>query len=115
MLCDVTRGQMAVQRRLFLLAIASSPAGILGVLFHRQVEEAATSLVFIGLAFIVTGFMNWSTRGLSGIRREPTVPIAAGIGGAQALAAVVRGISRSRSTGGAARWGGLDPSRAATR
>src|SRR5260370_42679472 len=107
MLCDVTRGQMAVQRRLFLLAIASSPAGIIGVLFHRQVEEAATSLVFIGLAFIVTGFMNWSTRGLSGIRRAPTVPIAAGIGGAQAVAAGVRGLSRSGSTVCAALGGGI--------
>src|SRR2546430_11520354 len=37
-------------------------------------------------------------RSLSGIRREPTVPFAAGIGGAQAVAAVVRGISRSGAT-----------------
>src|SRR2546430_11353760 len=52
-------------------------------------------------------------RSLSGIRREPTVPFAAGIGGAQAVAAVVRGISRSGSTVCAALWGGLDPVAAA--
>jgi len=113
LLVGAIRGRPTELRLLGLLAIATAPAGILGVLFHRQVEEAATSLVFIGLAFIVTGFMNWSTRGLSGIRREPTVPIAAGIGGAQAVAAVVRGISRSGSTVCAALWGGLDPVAAA--
>ena len=113
LLVGAIRGRPAELRLLGLLAIATAPAGIIGVLFHRQVEEAATSLVFIGLAFIVTGFMNWSTRGLSGIRREPTVPFAAGIGGAQAVAAVVRGISRSGSTVCAALWGGLDPVAAA--
>src|SRR2546421_12076713 len=84
LLAGAIRRQPPELRLLGLLVLATVPAGIIGVLFHRQVEEAATSLVFIGLAFIVTGFMNWSTRGLSGIRREPTVPFAAGIGGAQA-------------------------------
>jgi len=113
LLAGAIRRQPAELRLLGLLVLATVPAGIIGVLFHRQVEEAATSLVYIGLAFIVTGFMNWSTRGLSGIKREPSVPIALGIGGAQAVAAVVRGISRSGSTVCAALWGGLDPVAAA--
>jgi len=113
LLAGAIRRQPAELRLLGLLALATAPAGIIGVLFHRQVEEAATSLVYIGLAFIVTGFMNWSTRGLAGIKREPSVPIALGIGGAQAVAAVVRGISRSGSTVCAALWGGLDPVAAA--
>jgi undecaprenyl-diphosphatase len=112
-LVGALRGQTAALRLIGLLALATAPAGIVGVLFHRQVEEAATSLVLVGIAFIITGFMNWSTRGRSGIKREPTAPVALGIGGVQAVAAVVRGISRSGSTVCAALWGGLDPVAAA--
>jgi undecaprenyl-diphosphatase len=113
LLAGAIRGQAAELKLLGLLALATAPAGIVGVLFHRQVEEAATSLVFIGIAFIVTGFMNWSTRRFAGTRREPSGPVAAGIGVAQAVAAVVRGISRSGSTVCVALWGGLDPVAAA--
>ena len=95
-----------------LLALATLPAGVIGVVFHRQVEAAA-SLVLVGAGFIVTGFMNWSTRRLAGSRAEPTVGVAVGVGFAQALAAVFRGVSRSGSTVCAALWGGLDPVAAA--
>src|SRR2546425_2896727 len=57
--------------------------------------------------------MNWSTRRLAGSRPEPTVGVAVGIGFAQALAAVFRGVSRSGSTVCAALWGGLGPTAAA--
>jgi undecaprenyl-diphosphatase len=113
LLVGAIRGQSTELRVVGLLALGTAPAGIVGVLFHRQVEEAATSLVFVGIAFIITGFMNWSTRGRVGVRREPTAPVALGIGGMQAIAAVVRGISRSGSTVCAALWGGLDPVSAA--
>ena len=113
LLVGAIRGQGAELRVLGLLALATAPAGVIGVLFHRQVEEAATSLVLIGLAFLVTGFMNWSTRGRSGTRQEPSGAVALGIGGMQAIAAVVRGISRSGSTVCAALWGGLEPVAAA--
>jgi undecaprenyl-diphosphatase len=113
MLAGAIKGAPGERRMLGLLVLATIPAGVIGVLFHRQVEEAATSLVFIGIAFIVTGFMNWSTRGRAGTKLEPTAPVALGIGGMQAVAAVVRGISRSGSTVCAALWGGLDPVAAA--
>lgn len=106
-------GDAAARRFVGLLALATVPAGVIGVLFHHQVEEAATPLTYIGAAFIVTGFMNWSTRRLSGTKREPGIVAAGGIGCAQAVAAVVRGISRSGSTVCAALWGGLDPVAAA--
>jgi len=96
-----------------LLTLGTIPAGVLGVLFHRQVEEAATSLVLVGTGFLITGFMNWSTRGRLGVRSEPTVLGATGIGFAQAVAAVFRGISRSGSTVCAALWGNLSPAAAA--
>ena len=96
-----------------LLFLATIPAGVLGVLFHRQVEEAATSLVLIGIAFLITGCVNWSTRRLAGARSEPTVRGAIGIGFAQSVAALVRGISRSGSTVAAGLWSGLSPTAAA--
>lgn len=95
-----------------LLALATLPAGVIGVAFHRQVEAAA-SLVLVGVGFIITGLMNWSTRRFTGTRTEPTVGVACGIGFAQALAAVFRGVSRSGSTVCAALWGGLTPTAAA--
>ncbi len=107
------RGQRAELRMVGLLAIATLPAGVVGALFHHKVEEAETSLVLIGAAFIVTGCLNWSTRGRSGTKRDPGVTGAAGIGAAQAVAAVVRGISRSGSTVCAGLWSGLDPVAAA--
>ena len=104
----------AVQlRRAWLLIIASIPAALLGLLFHKQVEEAATSLQFIGICFIVTGLALWSTKGRSGTRVEPSTGGAVGIGLAQSVAALFRGISRSGSTVTAALWAGLEPTAAA--
>lgn len=95
-----------------LLVLATLPAGAIGVIFHKQVEAAA-SLVLVGAGFLVTGFMNWSTRRLAGGRTQPTIGAAVGIGFAQALAAVFRGVSRSGSTVCAALWAGLGPATAA--
>jgi undecaprenyl-diphosphatase len=112
----IVRGVLARQpaelRMAGLLALATVPAGVIGVAFHRQVEAAA-SLVLVGAGFLVTGLMNWSTRRPAGGRSEPTVGVAVGIGFAQALAAVFRGVSRSGSTVCAALWGGLGPVAAA--
>ena len=112
----IVRGVLARQpaelRMAGLLALATVPAGVIGVAFHRQVEAAA-SLVLVGAGFLVTGLMNWSTRRLADSRAEPTVGVAVGIGFVQALAAVFRGVSRSGSTVCAALWGGLGPVAAA--
>ena len=96
-----------------LLLLATLPAGVIGVVFHRLVEAAA-SLVLVGLGFLVTGFMNWSTRRFGGgDRPQPSVGAAVGIGFAQAVAALFRGVSRSGSTVCAALWAGLGPVAAA--
>lgn len=102
-------GDRASLRRAGLLVIATIPAAILGVLFHKQVEEAATSLVLIGICFVITGIALWSTKERHGMRPEPTVAGAVVIGLAQSVAALLRGISRSGSTVTAALWVGLDP------
>ncbi|HEX4575277.1 MAG TPA: undecaprenyl-diphosphate phosphatase [Gemmatimonadales bacterium] len=116
-LWTIVRGVLARRpaelRTAGLLTLATIPAGVIGVLFHRRVEEAATSLVLVGTGFLLTGCFNWSTRRLAGTRTEPTVATAVGIGFAQALAAVFRGVSRSGSTVCVALWGGLAPGPAA--
>src|SRR5260370_13477015 len=95
-----------------LLVLATLPAGVIGVLLHRWVEAGAPLLV-VGAGFLLTGVFNWSTRRLAGTRAEPGVGTAVGIGFAQALAAVFRGVSRSGATVCAALWGGLAPVAAA--
>jgi undecaprenyl-diphosphatase len=116
-LWQIARGALARRaqelRTTGLLLIATIPAGVLGALFHRRVEEAATSLVLVGIGFLITGCVNWSTRRLAGTRSEPTVGGAIGIGFAQSVAAVFRGISRSGSTVAAGLWCGLTPAAAA--
>jgi len=113
----IVRGAFALRtqelRTTGLLLLATIPAGVLGVLFHRRVEQAATSLVLVGIGFLITGCVNWSTRRRAGTRNEPTVAGAIGIGLAQAVAAVFRGVSRSGSTVGAGLWSGLGPTAAA--
>ena len=102
------------EQRLYvwLLVIATIPAGIVGVLFNDAIERAFDSLVFVGAAFLLTGALLWSTRGRGGAREAPTTPGAVGIGLLQALA-ILPGVSRSGSTVTAGLWAGLSPQRAA--
>jgi len=108
----VLRGRREDVRYAGLLVLATIPAGIIGVLFHARVEAAFRSLGFVGAAFIVTGFVLWSTRRRSGEAPEPTPGQALIVGAAQAVA-VFPGISRSGSTVSAALWCGLGAERAA--
>src|SRR2546423_13926005 len=105
----IARGVLARRpaelRTAALLVLATLPAGVIGVAFHRQVEAAA-SLLLVGAGFMVTGFMNWSTRRLAGARAEPTVGVAGGVGFSQEAARLVRGVSRAGATGSAAVVGG---------
>jgi undecaprenyl-diphosphatase len=79
---------------------------------HARIEEAFSSLVFVGAAFVVTGFILWSTRRRAGQLTEPRAADALAIGLAQAVA-ILPGISRSGSTVSAALWRNLGPAAAA--
>ena len=68
----VLRGRREDVRYAGLLVLATIPAGIIGVLFHARIEAAFRTLSFVGAAFIVTGFVLWSTRRRSGEASEPT-------------------------------------------
>ena len=91
-----------------LLVLATIPGVVLGVLFHDVVGRAFDSLPFVGVAFLVTGLMLWSSRRRGGEERAPSPRGAFVIGFAQAFA-ILPGISRSGSTVTAGLWFGLSP------
>jgi undecaprenyl-diphosphatase len=99
-------------RYAMLLLIATIPAGLIGVLFHRQIEEQFHSLVWLGVQFLITGAILWSTRGRQGEGTVPSVGAATAIGFAQAFA-ILPAISRSGATVAAALRAGLTPAAAA--
>ncbi|HXM38532.1 MAG TPA: undecaprenyl-diphosphate phosphatase [Gemmatimonadales bacterium] len=108
----VVRGDGPSLRYAALLAIATIPAGVVGILFHRQIEERFHSLFWLGVQFLITGAILWWTRGPRGERTLPSVGAATGIGFAQAFA-ILPAISRSGATVAAALWSGLTPAAAA--
>ena len=106
------RGNAVERRYAVLLIIGTVPGALLGALFHERFEQAFGSLRFIGVAFIITGLILWSTRWAK-VRPDPlTVGGALQIGLAQAVA-IFPGVSRSGSTVTAALWRGLPPVEAA--
>jgi undecaprenyl-diphosphatase len=103
-------------RYAMLLVIATIPAGLIGMLFHRQIEEQFHSLVWLGVQFLITGAILWSTRapqgGGKGERAVPSIGAATAIGCAQAFA-ILPAVSRSGATIAAALRAGLTPTAAA--
>ncbi|HEX9582524.1 MAG TPA: undecaprenyl-diphosphate phosphatase [Gemmatimonadales bacterium] len=113
LLAGLGRGHGGATRSVGLLALATVPAGLAGVLLGDMFQRAFDSLRVVGVDFMITGAVLWSTRRLSGgARTEPTVAGAGAIGLAQALA-IMPGISRAGSTVAAALWAGVAPARAA--
>jgi len=105
-------GDRDAWRYVFLLAIATVPAGIVGVWFKDFFERLFESLFVVGIDFLITGTILWSTKRRLGGTAEPKPGQAVSIGIAQAFA-IFPGISRSGSTISAAVWMGIDPVRAA--
>jgi undecaprenyl-diphosphatase len=106
-------GDSVEWRYVGLLAVGTVPAALVGVLLDDWVGRAFDSLVAVGVSFMVTAVILWSTRLTRvGTAGEPSVRGAVGIGLAQALA-VFPGISRSGSTIAAATWLGVEPVKAA--
>ena len=68
----VLRRDPASVRYAGLLILATIPAGLIGVLFHRQIEERFHSLTWLGVQFLITGGILWMTRGPRGERELPT-------------------------------------------
>ncbi len=107
-------GDRSAWRYIALLAIATVPAGVAGVWLKDFFEQAFESLVLVGVNFLITGVILWSTRArlASAHAPAPGPAGAVGIGLGQALA-ILPGISRSGTTVAAAVWLGIEPVRAA--
>ncbi len=109
-------------RYVALLALATLPAGIVGVFFGDAIEGLFESPFVVATAFLVTGAILWSTRRAlgRGLGRElgredwkkPGWGMALLIGFAQAFA-LVPGISRSGTTVAMALWLGVAAEEAA--
>ena len=108
----VLKGDGPSIRYALLLVIATIPAGLIGVLFRHQIEDAFHSLAWLGIQFLITGAILWATRGPIGDRTEPSTGAATVIGFAQAFA-ILPAISRSGATVAAALRAGLTPAAAA--
>lgn len=107
-------GNRSAWRVVFLLAVATVPTALVGILFADFFERTFESLFVVGVSFLVTGLVLWSTKWVSkeGQTAQPGVAGAAAIGLAQVMA-IFPGISRSGSTVATAMWIGIEPVRAA--
>lgn len=114
LLRGMSRRQGGAWRYVALLLVATIPAGVIGGLFDQWFERAFSSLGVVGVDFLLTGFILWSTRRAAGraVAPEPTFKGATAIGFAQAFA-ILPGISRSGSTIATSLWVGLEPAEAA--
>ncbi len=109
----VGTGERDAWRSIGLLVLATIPVVIVGWLFGTLIERSFESLAFVGIGFLVTGAILWTSRWVRvRARDEPTASGAVSVGGAQALA-MLPGISRSGTTVVVGMWLGLDPVRAA--
>ncbi|MBC8406438.1 MAG: undecaprenyl-diphosphate phosphatase [Planctomycetes bacterium] len=92
---------VANQRRLFLLLIVGTiPAGLVGVLFEKQLEVLFNNPTLVGVALLLTGMVLWASRSIpdrKGDLLRLTVKAALLIGVVQAFA-IAPGISRSGMT-----------------
>ena len=88
------------QKYVYLLVVATIPAGIIGILFDDVIEEISQSGGFLGIAFLITAVVLWVSERIGKKTKEKddmTYKDALIIGTAQAIA-VMPGISRSGST-----------------
>ncbi|UCG85832.1 MAG: undecaprenyl-diphosphate phosphatase [Gemmatimonadota bacterium] len=113
LIAGACRGDRGEWRYVGLLAIGTVPAALVGSLLTGWIERVFESLIAVGIDFILTAIILWSTRWVRpASAAEPSSMAAGGIGVAQALA-LFPGISRSGSTIAAATWLGVEPVKAA--
>ena len=103
-----------VIRYLTLLAVASIPTAILGILGRNFFESLFEIPTMVGVALLVTGCVLWTSQRVLASAKDP-IPSWGGallIGFAQAVA-IVPGISRSGASVVAALWLGIEAREAA--
>lgn len=102
----------ADRRLLYLLALATVPAGLAGVLFKDFFERSFSNPLLTSIMLIATGAILLATRFVPRRKLPVRIPsaLAAGIGQAMAI---MPGISRSGTTIAAALFAGVRPDTAA--
>ncbi len=108
------RGERDAWSYVGLLALATLPAAVVGILFEHRIEAMFEDPVVPGFSLLVTGAVLWSARRAvtRAAAERPAVVAALLIGCAQAFA-LIPGISRSGSTVVAALWLGVEAREAA--
>jgi len=99
-------------RLVVLILVGSIPAGVIGVLFESNIENAFSSPLFVSFMLILTGGILLGTRWAHGEDRQFGVVRGFLIGVAQSLA-ILPGISRSGSTIATGMYLGVERSEAA--
>lgn len=101
-------------RYIGLLALATAPVAVVGLLFRRPIEAAFDAPAITGVMLLVTGAILWTTRWAVRTAAQDAVTVrhALAMGILQVLA-LLPGISRSGSTIAAGLWTGLRGERAA--
>lgn len=95
---------------LWFLVLATIPAGVIGLLFEKQAEEAGNNLYMVGTLSIVMGLLMLLAERVATRKRDlahVTAADAITIGAAQALA-VMPGVSRSGITISTGLFRGMD-------
>jgi undecaprenyl-diphosphatase len=92
---------------LFFILISIIPAGIIGILFKDKIEGFFSSMFYLGLFFILSGVIIFSTKFFKTKRKEMNFFDVCLIGIFQAIA-IVPGVSRSGSTISAGIYMGLE-------
>ncbi len=113
-LSGMVRGDRASWGFAGLLVLGSVPAAAVGIGFRGLVERHFHSTTLVGVSFLITALVLWSTRWTQAQSSRATVgPLdALAIGAAQAVA-ILPGISRSGTTIATALWGKIGPHPAA--
>ena len=106
LLHGLARGQGDAWQFAGLLVLASIPAAVAGLLFRDVFEAQFESPTVVGIDFLVTALVLWSTRWVVKADTESVVrwPSAVAMGLAQVLA-ILPGVSRSGTTIAAGLWG----------
>ncbi len=94
-----------------LIIIGSLPAGLLGILFDRQIESIFSSPTLAAFMLLVTGLILWPTRYVKLSGTELGYKNSLLIGAAQAFA-ILPGISRSGTTISTGLYCGVEADRA---
>ena len=97
---------------LLKVVVSAIPVGLVGILFHAQLEEIFSSPRMVGVALIFTGFILTATRFLPKGGLDVSYGRAFWMGIAQAIA-ILPGVSRSGMTIAAARIARVDAEKSA--